>query len=199
MGLISLTDCGLYCREGDFYIDPWKPVHRAVITHAHSDHARWGSKLYFAHDDSRDLLKARLGTDINIETAPYGGGFQSNGVQVTLHPAGHIIGSAQIAVTHKGETWVASGDYKTENDGLTPQFEPVPCNTFITESTFGLPIYSWKSQPELMEDIHHWVQRNQSVGRYSVLSAYSLGKAQRLVYGLFPYGYHFYVHGAIYN
>ena len=199
MGLISFTDSGLYCKQGDFYIDPWKPVKHAVITHGHSDHARWGSQHYFAHTDSYYILKARLGSDISLETAPYGSGFSKNGVHVTLYPAGHILGSAQVAVEYNGETWVVSGDYKVQDDGITPPFEPVKCNTFITESTFGLPIYQWAEQATVMERIHQWVQKNQQMGRYSVLSAYSLGKAQRLIYNLSAYGYKFYVHGAIYN
>lgn len=199
MGLITLTDCGLWCKQGGFYIDPWKPVDRAVITHAHSDHAKWGSKSYFAHNDSRLILKARLGEDISVETSEYGSGFSSNGVDVTLYPAGHITGSAQVAVSYKGETWVVSGDYKLEHDGLSPAFEPVPCNTFITESTFGLPIYQWKPQDEVFAKIHEWVIANQERGRYSVLSAYSLGKAQRLVQKLSAFGHRFFVHGAIFN
>ncbi len=199
MGLITFTDSGLYCEKGDFYIDPWKPVPKAVITHAHSDHARQGSIKYFAHQDSYHLLKRRLGTDIVVETAPYGKGFTSNGVKVTLHPAGHILGSAQIAVSYKDRTWVVSGDYKLEPDGISPPFEPVRCQTFITESTFGLPVYQWQNQSDIAHQIHTWVQKNQQMDRFSVLSAYSLGKAQRLVHILSPFGYRFFVHGAIYN
>ncbi len=199
MGLITLTKNGLYCSKGDFYIDPWGEVPRAVITHAHSDHARRGSASYFAHTDSYFLLKARLGEDINLEVADYGKGFESNGVKVSLHPAGHILGSAQIRIEYKGEVWVVSGDYKIENDGITPPFEPVKCNTFITESTFGLPVYQWKPQSEIFEDIHRFVQNNQALGRNTILTAYSLGKAQRLIFNLLPYGYHFFVHGAIHN
>jgi putative mRNA 3-end processing factor len=199
MSLIVRNECGLYCKQGDFYIDPWKPVERAVITHAHSDHARIGNKAYFAHKDSYLILKARLGQDISIETADYGAGFSSNGVTVTLHPAGHIIGSAQIAVEYNGERWVVSGDYKVQDDGISTPFEPVKCNTFISESTFGLPIYQWEEQPDVIEKIHQWVLSNQEKERYSVLSAYSLGKAQRLIHTLSAYGHKFYVHGAIYN
>jgi len=199
MGLITFTDSGLYCKQGDFYIDPWKPVAKAVITHAHSDHARRGSQYYFSHKDSYYLLKARLGDDISIETADYGAGFSANGVNVTLYPAGHILGSAQICIEYKGESWVVSGDYKLQNDGITPPFEPVKCDTFITESTFGLPVYQWQEQSEIIEQIHQWALHNQSLGRFSVLSAYSLGKAQRLIYNLAKYGHRFYVHGAIYN
>lgn len=199
MGLISFTENGLYCAQGDFYIDPWKPVERAVITHAHSDHARPGSRYYFSHQDTAFLLKARLGPEISVSAADYGEGFTANGVQVTLYPAGHIIGSAQIAVSYKGETWVVSGDYKLQNDGITSPFEPVKCNTFITESTFALPVYQWKEQEEIISRIHHWVLENQQANRYSVLSAYSLGKAQRLIHSLSAWGHSFFAHGAVYN
>lgn len=198
MGLISFTEKGLYCRQGDFYIDPWQPVHRAVTTHAHSDHAHYGSKLYLAHTDSYYLLKARLGYDIQLQTLGYNQSININGVTVSFHPAGHVIGSAQVRVEYKGEVWVVSGDYKLEHDGVTVPFEPVKCHTFVTESTFGLPIYQWRPQAEITERIHNWVLGNQQLGRYSVLSAYSLGKAQRLIYNLAAYGHSFYGHGAIY-
>ncbi len=199
MGLISFRPEGLYCDAGDFYIDPWKPVDRAVITHAHSDHSRWGMKHYLAHEDSYFFMKARLGEEIDLETMPYGERRKIGDVTVSLHPAAHIIGSAQIRVEHKGEVWVVSGDYKTEDDGISGAFEPVRCHTFITESTFGLPVYQWKPQPEIMAFIHRWIQGNQAKGRNSVLSAYSLGKSQRLVHGLSQYGYSIYAHGATYN
>jgi putative mRNA 3-end processing factor len=198
MGLISFTDRGLYCQQGDFYIDPWKPVRRAVITHAHSDHARYGSQYYFAHSDSYYLLKARLGHDIVLQTAGYGQSILINGVRISFHPAGHVIGSAQVRVEYKGEVWVVSGDYKIEPDNITVPFEPVKCHTFITESTFGLPIYQWKPQAEIMRNIHDWVLTNRAKGRYSILSAYSLGKAQRLIYNLSAMGHKFYAHGAVY-
>lgn len=199
MGLITFTDSGLYCAAGNFYIDPWKPVEKAVITHAHSDHARWGSKQYLSHTDSYYLLKARLGEDIRLETMPYNQQQKIGDVTVSLHPAGHIIGSAQVRVEHKGEVWVISGDYKTEDDGISTAFEPVKCHTFITESTFGLPVYQWKEQEEIFKDIYAWIVQNRSVGRSSILSAYSLGKAQRLVHGLMKYELPFYMHGAVYN
>lgn len=199
MGLISFTDKGLYCAAGDFYIDPWKPVEKAIITHAHSDHARVGSDSYLAHNDSQFLLRARLGADINLQTIPYNQELKINDVTVSLFPAGHIIGSAQIKVEHKGEVWVVSGDYKVEDDGISTPFEPVRCHTFITESTFGLPIYQWDDQATIMADIYQWVLQNQELGRSSVLSAYSLGKAQRLVRGLTQYELPFFMHGAVYN
>ena len=199
MPLISFTPEGLYCEAGGFYIDPWKPVDRAIITHAHSDHARPGMKHYLAHNDSRYFLKARLGEDINLETMPYGEERKIGDVTVSLHSAAHIIGSAQVRIAHKGEVWVVSGDYKTESDGISGNFAPVRCNTFITESTFGLPIYQWKPQPDIMEGIHEWIEKNKARGRSSVLVAYSLGKSQRLVHGLAQYGYPIFAHGATYN
>src|SRR5690349_8702800 len=122
MGLISFTDKGLYCRQGDFYIDPLQPVNRAVTTHAHSDHARWGSKLYLAQTDSYYLLKTRLGQDIQIQSLGYNQSININGVNISFHPAGHIIGSAQVRVEYKGEVWVVSGDYKIEDDTVTVPF-----------------------------------------------------------------------------
>ena len=145
MDLIASTDRGLYCAAGDFYIDPWRPVPRAIITHAHSDHARFGSDVYVCHRDTAPILRKRLG-DVTIETATYGQILRRNGVELSFHPAGHMLGSAQVRVAWKGETWVASGDYKLESDGVSPAFEPLRCHAFITESTFGLPIYRWRPQ-----------------------------------------------------
>ena len=156
MPLIEFTNKGLYCREGNFYIDPWEPVNRAVITHAHSDHARWGSQSYLCHHYTKPLLQLRLG-DNNYDSVEWSEPVFMNGVKVSLHPAGHIIGSSQIRVEHNGEVWVVSGDYKCENDGLSGAFEIVPCHTFITESTFGLPIYNWKPQNEIYKEIQNWV------------------------------------------
>ncbi len=137
--LIVARPEGLYCAAGDFYIDPWRPVDRAVITHGHSDHARAGHVHYLAHDDSAGVLRARLGADITLQTLPYGEAIDHHGVRISLHPAGHVLGSAQVRLEHGGQVWVASGDYKTEADGTCTPFEPVRCDTFITESTFGLP------------------------------------------------------------
>jgi putative mRNA 3-end processing factor len=199
MSLIEHTAQGLYCPTGDFYIDPWKPVDRAVITHAHSDHARPGSKHYLCHTDSIPLLRLRLGQDISCQGLPFGETITIGEARVSLHPAGHIIGSAQVRVEHKGETWVVSGDYKTENDGLSGVFEPVRCDSFITESTFALPIYAWEPQEQLFERMATWIARNQESGITSVLLAYSLGKAQRLIQRLGIQGIPMFVHGAIWN
>src|SRR3954452_12780483 len=143
---------GLYCPPGDFYIDPWRPVARAVITHAHADHARIGHAHYLAHTDSAGTLRARLGADIHLQTLPYGEVIDHHGVRLSLHPAGHVLGSAQVRLEHGGRVWVASGDYyvagsvadaREDNQTCAP-FEPVRCHCFITESTFGLPIYRWQ-------------------------------------------------------
>lgn len=197
--LIEFTSDGLYCPPADVYIDPWKPVKKAIITHAHADHARWGHQYYLAHQDSEAILKYRLGEDIHIQTVGYGEVTRVGRVQISMHPAGHIIGSAQIRLEYQGEVWVVSGDYKLEDDHFCPPFEPVPCDTFITESTFGLPIYHWQPQHYVVAEIEEWWQKNRAQGKASLLSAYSLGKAQRLLANLdFNIGPVF-LHGAIYN
>lgn len=198
MPLIEFSDKGLYCRAGDFYIDPWRPVDRAVITHGHSDHARWGSKHYLCHHLTKPILQHRLGPG-TYQSVDWNETLYINGVRVSLFPAGHIIGSSQIRLELDGETWVVSGDYKLENDGLSGQFEPVKCHTFITESTFGLPIYRWKPQEEIYSGIQQWIQKNQSDGKASVLIAYSLGKAQRLLPPIARVTNKIYAHGAVYN
>jgi len=183
MDLITARPEGLYCPPGDFYIDPWRPVPRAVITHAHGDHARTGSGSYLAAAPGEGLLRSRLG-EIHLRTLDYGEPITVNGVTISLHPAGHVLGSAQVRVEYRGEVWVASGDYKTEADGTCTPFEPVRCHTFITESTFGLPIYRWMPQAALMADINAWWADNAALQRASVVFCYSLGKAQRILHGL---------------
>ena len=182
--LLRITDRGLYCEAGDFYIDPWQPVDRAVITHAHGDHARWGSTHYLGSEEGLRVLRTRLGTDASIQPVRYGEPVHLNGVRVSLHPAGHILGSAQIRVEHAGEVWVASGDYKADPDPTCSLFEIVRCHTFITESTFGLPIYRWRPQSEVFAEVRDWWSANARAGRASVIYAYALGKAQRVLAGL---------------
>lgn len=196
--LISFTDKGLFCSAGGFYIDPWKPVDKAVITHAHSDHAKLGNKYYLCHHLTKPLLQARLGNN-NYESVGWNETVNMNGVKVSLHPAGHIIGSSQIRVEYNSEVWVASGDYKTEDDGISGAFEPVKCNTFITESTFGLPIYNWQPQQMIYANILNWIMQNKQKNQASILIAYSLGKAQRLLKAIEPLNEKIWVHGAIYN
>jgi putative mRNA 3-end processing factor len=180
---------GLYCPAGDFHIDPWRPVARAVITHAHADHARRGHGAYLATAISEGVLRARLGSSITLQGLAYGEAVLINGVRVSLHPAGHVLGSAQVRVEHEGQIWVASGDYFTSghtgdvNTTCAP-FEPVRCHCFITESTFGLPIYRWRPQVEVMAEINAWWAANAAAGRASLLLGYSFGKAQRLLMGV---------------
>jgi len=197
--LIEFTNRGLYCPPANIYVDPWKPVDKAVITHAHSDHARWGMKHYLAHQQSETILRLRLGQDISLETLPYGEKVNIGGVNISLHPAAHILGSAQVRLEYKGQVWVVSGDYKLEDDGFSGTFEPVHCHSFITESTFGLPIYSWKPQPKVMEEIHEWWQGNQAQNKSSLLIAYSLGKSQRIIHQLDLSVGPVYLHGAVAN
>ena len=196
--LIKFTDKGLFCPQGGFYIDPWKPVDRAVITHAHSDHARWGSKHYLCHEQTLPLLQLRLGNN-DYQSAAWRETVFMNGVSVSFYPAGHIIGSAQVRVSYKDEVWVFTGDYKLEDDGLSVPFEPVKCNAFITESTFGLPIYKWRPQEDIYNDISNWVLSNHANKVTSVLIAYSLGKAQRILKPLAQTGLPIYGHGAVCN
>jgi putative mRNA 3-end processing factor len=184
LDLLTLTEAGLYCPAGDFHIDPWRPVPRAVITHAHADHARPGHAAYLAARDGEKALRVRLGPDAMIETLPYGENIDMNGVRVSLHPAGHVLGSAQVRIEYRGEVWVVSGDYRIEADRTCAAFEPVRCDAFVTESTFGLPVYRWRPQAELFAEIDAWWRANQEAGRASVLFAYAFGKAQRVLAGV---------------
>ncbi|RYG32793.1 DNA ligase-associated DEXH box helicase, partial [bacterium] len=184
--LLRITDCGLYCEAGDFYVDPWRPVPRAVVTHAHSDHARWGMGRYLCSKEGEEVLRIRIGPDAPIDTLPYGGSVTMNGVKISLHPAGHILGSAQVRVEHRGEVWCVSGDYKTEPDPTCTPWEPVRCHTFVTESTFGLPIYRWPDEQAVAKEILDWWRKNQEAGKCSILMGYALGKSQRALAGLDP-------------
>lgn len=197
--LLELNPNGLYCAAGDFYIDPWRPVQRALITHAHADHSRPGSAHYLIAEPSQHVSRWRLGDQASIETIPYGEQRTINGVQVSFQPAGHILGSAQIRVAHKGEVWVVSGDYKTEPDPTCAPFAVVPCHTFITEATFGLPIYRWPEQTAVFQQINQWWRQNQAEQKASVLFAYALGKAQRVLAGIDASIGPIYVHGAVHN
>lgn len=195
--LLRSTERGLYCEAGDFYIDPWLPVDRAVITHAHGDHARWGSRAYLGSREGERVMRTRLGADARIRAVEFGETVMLNGVRISLHPAGHILGSAQVRVEHEGEVWVVSGDYKTEADPTCTPFEPVRCHTFVTESTFGLPIYRWVPDAEVFAGINAWWRSNAEAGRASLLFGYALGKAQRLLAGVDPSIGPIYAHGAV--
>ena len=179
--LIETTSRGLYCPHGDFYIDPSKPVERAVLTHAHSDHARPGSREYFCTLASVRLMEKRLGRKVRFQTKDYGEGFDLGGARVSFYPAGHILGSAQVCVEAAGERWVVSGDYKRDADPTCAPFEVVECDTFISEATFALPIYQWEPGKVIARDVFEWWERNRAQGRTSVLFVYSVGKAQRIL------------------
>lgn len=196
--LLQFTERGIYCEPADVYLDPWKPVDKAIITHGHADHSRWGHKKYITHHKNVPIVRHRLGT-VSITAKEWGETFTINGVMFSLHPAGHIIGSSQIRVAHKGEVWVFTGDYKTENDGLATPYESVKCHTFITECTFGLPAFLWSPQEQVFEDINQWWANNKANGQTSVLFGYSLGKAQRLLKHLDASIGKIYTHGAIEN
>jgi putative mRNA 3-end processing factor len=197
MAVLTLTGRGLYCEPGDFYVDPWEPVDRAVITHAHGDHASWGSRAYLTSETGLGVLQARLDPNARIRGVSYGDTVRLNGVTISLHPAGHILGSAQVRIVYRGEVWVVSGDYKTDSDPTCTPFEPVRCHTFITESTFGLPIYRWPAQASVFDEINAWWRANAAVGKTSMLYGYTLGKAQRLIAGLDPSIGPILTHGAV--
>ena len=194
--MVAVRKEGLFCVPGGFYIDPWRPVARAVITHGHGDHARPGHAHYLCATTGMGILRARLG-QINLQGLDYGETLEHNGVRISLHPAGHVLGSAQVRMEHHGEVWVASGDYKVEPDATCAPFEPVRCHCFITESTFGLPIYRWQAQQTIFDDINAWWRRNAQEGRCSVMLCYAFGKAQRILSGLDPSLGPIVCHGAV--
>src|ERR1700710_3122773 len=202
--LLRITDRGLFCEAGDFYIDPWRPVDRAVISHAHGDHARRGPAHYLAAAPAEGVLRTRLG-EIDLQTLAYGEPVDHFGVRLSLHPAGHVLGSAQVRLEHRGRVWVASGDYfvagatedPPEGNSTCEPFEPVRCDCFITESTFGLPIYRWAPQREVFADIDQWWSANAAAGRASLLLGYSFGKAQRIRAGVDSSIGPIVVHGAV--
>jgi putative mRNA 3-end processing factor len=197
--LLQFTDKGIYCPPAKVYLDPWRGVEKALISHAHSDHARAGSGAYLSHKDSEAILRLRLNKNLPLQTVKYNEPILINGVKFSFHPAGHIIGSSQIRVEYGGEVWVFSGDYKLENDGFSVPFEPVKCDVFITECTFGLPVYRWKPQQEIFESIQQWWKSNAAQGICSVIVGYSLGKAQRLLVNLNASIGPIYCHTAIAN
>jgi len=179
--LIEFTNKGIYCIPGKFYLDPWRPVELAVISHGHGDHAKWGMKKYLCHDFTKPILQHRISPDIEVQSLPYGEQITINGVKLSFHPAGHIVGSAQIRLEYKGYVSVFSGDYKVQDDGLSTPFEVVRCNEFVTESTFGLPIYNWLEPEQYAEQMKNWHLMNKEQGKTSVFIGYSLGKAQRIM------------------
>jgi putative mRNA 3-end processing factor len=197
--LLTLTEHGLYCPAGDFYVDPWRPVRHAVITHAHSDHARWGSQCYLSSTGNADFLKLRLGPTIDLQTLPLGESLRVKDVRVSLHPAGHIRGSCMVRVEHQGQVALVTGDFKRDPDPTCEAFEPVACDLIVTESTFGLPVFRWRDTAIVAGDINAWWCKNRSERRTSVLFAYALGKAQRLLASIDASIGPIYLHGALVN
>jgi len=192
-----LRDEGLYCEAGDFYIDPRGRVERALVTHAHSDHARSGHTHYLVSQSCLPLIKLRLGADISVEGIPFGERRKIGDAVVSFHPAGHILGSSQIRVEAGGRVWVVSGDYKPQPDRSCESFELVKCDVFVSECTFGLPVYRWEPEAVIHQQINQWWQENAELGRPSMLFAYSLGKAQRVLAGLDPSIGPIFAHGAV--
>lgn len=182
--MMEVTDAGLYCAAGDFWVDPWKPVPRAVVTHAHSDHARTGSATYYSSVTSAPLMYHRLGATIDLQTMPWREPRTFGDVVVSLHPAGHILGSAQVRIQGPDGVWVVSGDYKRNPDASCEPFEVVPCDTFITEATFALPVYRWPDTRDVCREIYDWWMTCRRQGRPAILFCYALGKAQRILAGL---------------
>ena len=178
--LVVLRPEGLYCPPGDFHIDPWRPVPRAVITHGHGDHARGGMGEYHCSRDSIPILRWRLGGQV-VHAHDYGKAFTLGRARVSLHPAGHVLGSAQVRIEADGQVWVASGDYKRQPDPTCAPFEPVQCDTFITEATFGLPVYRWPDTRQVAADIVQWRRQCAERGEAAILYCYALGKAQRVL------------------
>lgn len=194
--VLTFTDRGIFCPAGGFFVDPWRPVDRALITHGHADHARPGHARYLATEAAAPVLRHRLG-DITLETVAYGATLRIGDALVSFHPAGHVPGSAQIRIEVAGEVWVVSGDYKVVADGLSEPFEPVRCHSFITESTFGLPVFRWPTQADVAAQLNLWWRESVAEGVTPVLGAYSLGKAQRLLAMLDPAIGPILTHGAV--
>jgi len=186
LDLLTMTPQGLYCPAGDFHIDPRRIVERAVITHAHSDHARSGCGHYLTSESGRALLALRVQRDAVIETLAFGQRQRIGSVMLSLHPAGHLLGSAQVRIEHAGRVCVVTGDFKIETDRSCETFEPLTCDTLITEATFALPIYRWPPVESVMASVHHWWREQQAAGRSCLMLAYALGKAQRVIAALDP-------------
>ncbi|ANH84045.1 DNA ligase-associated DEXH box helicase [Niabella ginsenosidivorans] len=197
--MVLFKEEGIYFPAADLYIDPWKPVQRAVITHGHSDHARPGMGSYLCHPLTKEILRYRLGPDIQVQTLDYNVPLVINGATISFHPAGHIIGSAQVRLEYKGEVWVITGDYKLNNDLVSTPYEPVQCHSFLTESTFGLPVYQFQPCATIYEEINHWCAANARQGLNSVLIGYALGKSQNILANLDPELGVPLLHGAVFN
>ncbi len=195
--LLQTTERGLYCAAGDFYIDPQRPVDRAVVTHAHSDHARWGCRHYLAATDCEHLLRMRMSCDAEFQFLDYGQSISVGGVNIQFHPAGHMLGSAQVRIEYRGKVAVAMGDYKLGSDPTCKSWEPVRCHLLVTESTFGLPVYRWKPEAFTTDQINQWWRDSRDEGKCCLLYGYAVGKSQRLLAGLDPGIGPIFTHGAV--
>ncbi|HBJ37839.1 MAG TPA: ligase-associated DNA damage response exonuclease [Planctomycetaceae bacterium] len=195
--LIRTTDRGLYCEAGGFYVDPWRPVDRAVVTHAHSDHACYGCRHYLSSTAGELLMRLRMPPEADFQFVRYGETVNVGPVKVSLHPAGHMLGSAMVRLEHRGRVALVSGDYKLGSDPTCAAWEPVRCHLLVTETTFGLPVYRWPDPVEVFADINRWWTRSAALGMTSILYAYAIGKSQRLLAGLDPSIGPIYTHGAV--
>ena len=196
--LIAATSRGLYCALGDFFIDPWQPVQTAVITHAHGDHLRDGSAHYIVARPGESLARHRLGSGHTVTSLDYGAPRSFGATRVSLHPAGHVLGSAQVRIEHAERVWVVSGDYKRQPDPTCSAFELLGCNVFVSEATFALPVYRWPATVDVIADIMRWWDVNRERGLSSILFCYALGKAQRVLAELAAFTQEpVYVHGAV--
>ena len=198
MGLLAPSPAGLYCAPGRFHVDPWGSAEHAVLTHAHGDHARPGSARYYCAAPSAPVLRRRFGEGADIVAVPYREAFPLGEATVSFHPSGHVLGAAQVRIEVAGDVWVVSGDYKRSADPTCAPFEVVPCDTFVTEATFGLPVFRWAETRDVVAQIYEWWMEARAAGRPSVLFAYALGKAPRLLAELRAFTTDaVYTHGAI--
>lgn len=175
------TSAGMYCPAGQFYIDPVKKVERALITHAHADHARAGMGHYWTSVSGAPLVRKRVGHGSGVTALPFGERFSMGAAVVSFHPAGHVLGSAQIRIEHGGQVWVVSGDYKRDPDPSCEPFEPVACDVFVTECSFAAPQYVWPEPSEIVQRILDWWDQCRSEARCALLCTYALGKSQRVL------------------
>ncbi len=195
--LLETTERGLYCAAGDFHVDPNFPVDRAVVTHAHTDHARWGCRRYLAAEKSEHLLRMRMNDDAEFSFLPYGESTAMGGVNISFHPAGHMLGSAQVRLEHRGQIAVVTGDYKLGDDPTCESWTPIKCHLMVTESTFGLPVYRWQDQATIAASINDWWRASKADGKCCVIYGYAVGKSQRLLASLDSSIGPIYTHGAV--
>ncbi|KLU04121.1 mRNA 3-end processing factor [Rhodopirellula islandica] len=195
--ILQSTPTGLYCARGGFYIDPNRPVDRAVVSHAHTDHARWGCRRYLSAKPSEHLLRMRMNDDAEFEFLNYGESISIAGVNISFHPAGHILGSAQVRLEYRGRVEVVTGDYKLGDDPTCESWQPIRCHLMVTESTFGLPVYRWQPDEVTTAAINQWWRESRDAGKCCVLYGYAVGKSQRLLAGLDTSIGPIYTHGAV--